>query len=166
MTPLKVKEKQSMGILSALFHLFALSLQQQWSILGSTSLLHTFRRQLLPWLDIRFRLRTNNLWGKVREKCMPRPGIEPRTFRSSVWRSPNWAIAAIVTQGNASKFNSRSMNFILIEKSSEERFRSSDLWVMSPTRYRCATSLQVIQNVELTNLFNEHWFASVIAPVA
>ena len=25
---------------------------------------------------------------------MPRPGIEPGTFRSSVWRSPNWAIAA------------------------------------------------------------------------
>ena len=101
-----------------------------------------------------------------KNKNMPPPGIEPGTFRSSVWRSPNWAIAAIVTQGNASKFNSRSMNFIFIEKSSEERFRSSDLWVMSPTRYRCATSLQVIQNVELTNLFNEHWFASVIAPVA
>ena len=26
---------------------------------------------------------------------MPRPGIEPGTFRSSVWRSPNWAIAAL-----------------------------------------------------------------------
>ena len=25
---------------------------------------------------------------------MPRPGIEPGTFRSSVWHSPNWAIAA------------------------------------------------------------------------
>ena len=25
---------------------------------------------------------------------MPRPGIEPGTFRSSVWRSPNWAISA------------------------------------------------------------------------
>ena len=25
---------------------------------------------------------------------MPRPGIEPGTSRSSVWRSPNWAIAA------------------------------------------------------------------------
>ena len=25
---------------------------------------------------------------------MPPPGIEPGTFRSSVWRSPNWAIAA------------------------------------------------------------------------
>ena len=28
-------------------------------------------------------------------KLMPRPGIEPGTFRSSVWRSPNWAIAAV-----------------------------------------------------------------------
>ena len=28
-------------------------------------------------------------------KHMPPPGIEPGTFRSSVWRSPNWAIAAI-----------------------------------------------------------------------
>ena len=27
---------------------------------------------------------------------MPRPGIEPGTFRSSVWRSPNWAIAALI----------------------------------------------------------------------
>ena len=27
------------------------------------------------------------------------------------------------------------------EKNSEGRFRSSDLWVMSPTRFRCATSL-------------------------
>ena len=26
---------------------------------------------------------------------MPWPGIEPGTFRSSVWRSPNWAIAAV-----------------------------------------------------------------------
>ena len=26
---------------------------------------------------------------------MPRPGIEPGTFRSSVWRSPNWAISAV-----------------------------------------------------------------------
>ena len=26
---------------------------------------------------------------------MPSPGIEPGTFRSSVWRSPNWAIEAI-----------------------------------------------------------------------
>ena len=26
---------------------------------------------------------------------MPWPGIEPGTFRSSVWRSPNWAIPAI-----------------------------------------------------------------------
>ena len=25
---------------------------------------------------------------------LPKPGIEPRTFRSSVWRSPNWAISA------------------------------------------------------------------------
>ena len=28
------------------------------------------------------------------EKTVPRPGIDPGTFRSSVWRSPNWAIAA------------------------------------------------------------------------
>ena len=32
-------------------------------------------------------------WGASK---MPRPGIGPGTFRSSVWRSPNWAIAAIV----------------------------------------------------------------------
>ena len=31
----------------------------------------------------------------------------------------------------------------LSKKNSEGRFRSSDLWVMSPTRYRCATSLQI-----------------------
>ena len=29
-------------------------------------------------------------------KKMPRSGIEPETFRSSVWRSPNWAIAAFI----------------------------------------------------------------------
>ena len=29
------------------------------------------------------------------DKKLPRPGIEPGTFRSSVWRSPNWAIAAL-----------------------------------------------------------------------
>ena len=28
-----------------------------------------------------------------------------------------------------------------LAKGSEGRFRSSDLWVMSPTRFRCATSL-------------------------
>ena len=32
-------------------------------------------------------------------KDLPRPGIEPGTFRSSVWRSPNWAIAAIFCTG-------------------------------------------------------------------
>ena len=31
-------------------------------------------------------------------------------------------------------------------KSSEGRFRSSDLWVMSPTRFRCATSLPFMYN--------------------
>ena len=41
---------------------------------------------------------------KERKKILPRPGIiqsscepsgfEPGTFRSSVWRSPNWAISA------------------------------------------------------------------------
>ena len=41
---------------------------------------------------------------KKRKKILPRPGIiqsscelsgfEPGTFRSSVWRSPNWAISA------------------------------------------------------------------------
>ena len=40
---------------------------------------------------------------KIEEKFLPRPGIiqnatfsgfEPGTFRSSVWRSPNWAISA------------------------------------------------------------------------
>ena len=41
---------------------------------------------------------------KKRKKVLPRPGIiqsscelsgfEPGTFRSSVWRSPNWAISA------------------------------------------------------------------------
>ena len=29
------------------------------------------------------------------DKKLPRPGIEPGTFKSSVWRSPNWAIAAL-----------------------------------------------------------------------
>ena len=29
------------------------------------------------------------------------------------------------------------------ENNSDSRFRSSDLWVMSPTRYRCAKSLWV-----------------------
>ena len=32
------------------------------------------------------------LW-RLKQK-VPTPGIEPGTFRSSVWRSPNWAIAA------------------------------------------------------------------------
>ena len=44
-----------------------------------------------------------------KEKALPRPGIiqspcglsgfEPGTFRSSVWRSPNWAISADVQCG-------------------------------------------------------------------
>ena len=29
---------------------------------------------------------------------LPRPGIEPGTFRSSVWRSPNWAISAMQSE--------------------------------------------------------------------
>ena len=42
-----------------------------------------------------------NVWFKYRISCiivfikLPRPGIEPGTFRSSVWRSPNWAISAV-----------------------------------------------------------------------
>ena len=31
-----------------------------------------------------------------------------------------------------------------IEKSSEEWFRPIDLWVMSPARFHCATSLKVL----------------------
>ena len=37
-------------------------------------------------------LRTFALYKK--KESVPPPGIEPGTFRSSVWRSPNWAIAA------------------------------------------------------------------------
>ena len=29
------------------------------------------------------------------KRTVPSPGIEPGTFRSSVWRSPNWAISAL-----------------------------------------------------------------------
>ena len=36
---------------------------------------------------------------------MPRPGIEPGTFRSSVWRSPNWAIAALKSDSCKSLLN-------------------------------------------------------------
>ena len=48
-------------------------------------------------------LRTTALWkpysiwdlnrthGEYLNYCMPKTGIEPVTFRSSVWRSPNWA---------------------------------------------------------------------------
>ena len=32
--------------------------------------------------------------GKPPVVSVPKPGIEPGTFRSSVWRSPNWAISA------------------------------------------------------------------------
>ena len=42
---------------------------------------------------------------------------------------------------------------------SEGRFRSSDLWVMSPTRYRCATSLS--QYMSFT-----HTLTDDTAPVA
>ena len=34
------------------------------------------------------------VWRKTKD--LPRTGIEPVTFRSSVWRSPNWAIAAFM----------------------------------------------------------------------
>ena len=32
------------------------------------------------------------------------------------------------------------------DENSGGRFRSSDLWVMSPTRFRCATPLFAVQN--------------------
>ena len=37
-----------------------------------------------------------------KERNMPWPGIEPGTFRSSVWRSPDWAIPAILTSDTVS----------------------------------------------------------------
>ena len=33
-------------------------------------------------------------------RCVPTLGIEPRTFRSSVWRSPNWARILITMMVN------------------------------------------------------------------
>ena len=49
-------------------------------------------------------------------------GLEPTTTRLRVLRSTNWARRDI----------------------SESRFRSWDLWVMSPTRFRCANSLEMM----------------------
>ena len=34
-------------------------------------------------------------WTKLQKKSLPSPEIESGTFRSSVWRSPNWATTAV-----------------------------------------------------------------------
>ena len=54
---------------------------------------------VIDWVYFEF------LTEKKKKKRLPRPGIvqssyelsgfEPGTFRSSVWRSPNWAISAV-----------------------------------------------------------------------
>ena len=51
-----------------------------------------------------FRVRSaNQLHHKTWSAKMPPPGIEPGTFRSSVWRSPNWAKAASVNTSSGDR---------------------------------------------------------------
>ena len=88
------------------------------------------------------------------QKIMPRPGIEPGTFRSSVWRSPNWAIGADGTQNPGanqyppkrisdkfenldiySKCNNSKKNQKIYDPS---RIRTHNLLIWSQMRYRCA----------------------------
>ena len=92
----------------------------------------------------------------VLAKDMSPTGIEPVTLRSSVLRSPNWAIATFSTASRGAglvlyfvevtEFYPRS--FALDDSKiycSGWRFRSSDPWVMGPIRFLCAKPLDDIQ---------------------
>ena len=56
------------------------------------------RSQLLPTYGY-MKMNTICHWKKI--NILPRPGIEPGTFRSSVWRSPSWAISALLAVWSA-----------------------------------------------------------------
>ena len=58
------------------------------------------------------------------KKKLPRSGIEPETFRSSVWRSPNWAIAALPSPGNQTHRQPRASQAALRTVLQESSLRS------------------------------------------
>lgn len=65
---------------------------------------------------------------------MPRPGIEPGTFRSSVWRSPNWAKSASVA------YDSKIINHITI-------------WLMTAT-CSCVNAFIRLASFSISNIYS------------
>ena len=58
----------------------------------------------------------------------PRPGIEPGTFRSSVWRSPNWATTASLPRLPYSEENCANSSNVNANSSSWSYFDVSLPW--------------------------------------
>ena len=86
-----------------------------------------YRRMLLDIFYININVCTIVKLGWIelflQKKMLPSVGIEPTTTRLKVLRSTNWATTALYI--------------------SDDWFRSSDLVVMSHTRFRCATPLYI-----------------------
>jgi hypothetical protein len=89
----------------------------------------------LAWLfNRRFVLRVHKREReKKKKKTLENPGFDPGASSLLTTRSSDWASPP---------------NMLLQYKKcivfSDSRFRSSDLWVMSPTRFRCAKSLCIL----------------------
>ena len=58
---------------------------------------------------------------------MPKPGIEPATFRFSVWRSPNWAISAYL-------WLIFTLKLLSLQKT--QTLRKSGNWILEPIHKR------------------------------
>ena len=61
-----------------------------------------------------------------RTKRLPSPWIEHRTFRSSVWRSPNWAIRASRLFVPIIYFNKYLFLWVQVPKKNKKKYCSSD----------------------------------------
>ena len=107
------------------------------------------------WLVQKIFLKFDAFIVYFKKKKLPRPGIiqsstklfgiEPGTFRSSVWRSPNWAISASDEQVMI-----LAIKFIYLDETSN--LKSSFLISQHFTPCRSISSISVLKGkVQLTN---------------
>ena len=68
-------------------------------------------------------------------KKMPKTGIEPVTFRSSVWRSPNWAISACFWKGSRQRRKITFHFYRLIIWNSQKRLFLLKRWKIAKNTF-------------------------------